>query len=89
MNQNEVLQKVDELIEKVDTLLKTLKSNARDSSEWVDKQETMKILKCSERTLQTLRDDDLLPFSPPFGVSKFFYKKSDILTLLESGYTRR
>jgi helix-turn-helix protein len=80
-----VLKKLDELKEKMDTLLETQKSNVKLPSEWIDKEETMKILKCSERTLQTLRDDDLLPFSPPFGGSKFFYKRSDILKLLESG----
>jgi hypothetical protein len=89
MYQDEVLQKLDELTKKVDKLLETQKSNAIDLIEWVDKEETMKILKCSERTLQTLRDDEKLPFSPPLGGKKFFYKKSDILKLFESGYTGR
>jgi hypothetical protein len=85
MYQDLVLQKLDELIKKVDTLLETQKSNASDLDEWIDKEGTMKILKCNERTLQTLRDNGKLPFSLPFGGSKFFYRKSDILKLLESG----
>jgi len=89
MNENEVLKKLDEFFEKFSKLLETLRSDTRDSSEWVDKEETMKILKCSERTLQTLRDNEILPFSSPFGGSKYFYRRSDILMLLESGYTRR
>jgi len=89
MNDDEVLKKLEELTRKVDTLLETQKSNTSDLDDWVDKEETMKILKCSERTLQTLRDNESLPFSPPFGGSKFFYKRSDILRLLESGYPGR
>jgi hypothetical protein len=89
MNEEIVLKKLAELNEKMDTLLETQKSNVMLPPDWMDKEETMKFLKCSERTLQTLRDKDLLPFSPPFGGSKFFYKRSDILKLLESGYTRR
>lgn len=89
MNDEIFLKKLDELNEKMDTLLETQKSNARDLDDWVDKEETMEILECSERTLQTLRDNELLPFSPPFGGKKYFYKRSDILQLFESGYTGR
>jgi len=49
----------------------------------------MKLLSCSERTLQSLRDNGLLPYSRPFGGSKIFYLRSDVLKLLESGYTGR
>jgi len=38
-----------------------------------DKEETLRILKCSERTLQTLRDKDILKYTRPPGGSKFFY----------------
>jgi hypothetical protein len=73
MQQDLLLQKLDELTKKVDSLLETLKSIARNSSEWLDKQETMEILKCSERTLQTLRDNDF-PYSNPLGGRKYFYR---------------
>ena len=89
MSSDEILLRLDELNEKLNDLLKTQKSNARNLDDWVDKEETMEILKCSERTLQTLRDNELLPFSPPFRGKKYFYKRSDILKLLESGYTGR
>ena len=86
MYEDEVLKKLDELNEKMDTLLEIQKSNARDSSEWVDKEETMKILKCSERSLQTLRDNDLLGFTNPLGGSKFFYKRKDVESLFEKNF---
>jgi hypothetical protein len=89
MTNEEILLRLNESIEKLNDLLETQKSNASDLDDWVDKEETMEILKCSERTLQTLRDNELLPFSPPFRGKKFFYKRSDILKLLESGYTGR
>ena len=81
MNLDLVFQKLVELIKKVETLLETQKSNTRYSSEWVDKEETMKILKCSERTLQTLRDNGSLCFSKPLGGSKFFYRRKDLESL--------
>jgi hypothetical protein len=89
MTNEEILLRLNELIEKLNDLLETQKSNARNLDEWVDKEETMKILECSERTLQTLRDNKLLPFSPPLRGKKYFYKRSDILQLFESGYTGR
>jgi hypothetical protein len=87
MYQDLVLQRLDELNEKLDTLLETLKVTPGTESEWVTKKVAMKMLNCSERTLQTLRDNGSLPHSSPFGGSKFSYKRSDILKLLESGYT--
>jgi hypothetical protein len=86
MNQDLVLQKLDELTEKVDTLLETQKSNAKLPSEWVDKEETMKILKCSERALQTLRDNGSLCFTRPLGGSKFFYMRKDVESLFVENF---
>lgn len=52
---------------------------------WLDAQEVMQALHISTRTLQTLRDNETLPFSRING--KFYYKLSDIEQLLESNYS--
>ena len=46
-----------ELVKKVNILLETLKVTPGEGSEWVTKEVAMKMLNCSERTLQTLRDN--------------------------------
>lgn len=54
------------------------------SATWVDGQDVMDILHISKRTLQTLRDNESLPYSRING--KFYYKLSDIENMLESNY---
>jgi hypothetical protein len=51
---------------------------------WIDGQDVMNILHISPRTLQTLRSNGTLPFSR-IG-NKFFYKRTDIQTILNNGY---
>lgn len=53
---------------------------------WIDGQDVMLALKISKRTLQTLRDSGILPFSRING--KFYYKVADLEKLLESNYSR-
>lgn len=53
---------------------------------WIDGQDVMLALKISKRTLQTLRDSGILPFSRING--KFYYKVADLENLLESNYSR-
>lgn len=53
---------------------------------WIDGQDVLLALNISQRTLQTLRDSDTLPFSRLNG--KFYYKVSDLEALLESNYSR-
>jgi hypothetical protein len=81
-----VLKKLDELNEKMDTLLETQKSNVKLPSKWIDKEETLRILKCSERTLQTLRDKGWLRYTRPLGGSKFFYLRKDVEDLFEKNF---
>lgn len=52
---------------------------------WIDGQDVLLALNISPRTLQTLRDNGTLPFSRISG--KFYYKVSDLETLLDSNYT--
>jgi hypothetical protein len=86
MDLDEVLKKLNELNEKIDKLLETQKSNVRLLSEWIDKEEAMKILKCSERLLQTLRDNESLGFTNPLGGSKLFYRRKDVESLFEKNF---
>ena len=53
--------------------------------DWVDSQIVMLALHISPRTLQTLRTNGTLPFSR-IG-RKLFYKRSDILRILQDNYT--
>ncbi len=51
---------------------------------WLDNQEIMQLLKISSRTLQSYRDQGILPFSKlGDGTSKFYYKASQVEELLE------
>jgi len=52
---------------------------------WIDGQEVTLTMKISKRTLQTLRDSGVLPFSRING--KFYYKVSDIEAMLQKNYT--
>jgi hypothetical protein len=52
---------------------------------WIDGQDVLLALNISQRTLQTLRDSGTLPFSKLNG--KFYYKVSDLESLLESNYS--
>ncbi|MCL3781169.1 DNA-binding protein [Prolixibacteraceae bacterium JC049] len=53
---------------------------------WIDAQEVMHALNISKRTLQTLRDNGTIPYSRLNG--KFYYKLSDIESLLEHNYSK-
>ena len=54
------------------------------SEEWIDGQVVMQTLHISKRTLQSLRDSGVLPYSRING--KFYYKVSDIEKMLETNY---
>jgi hypothetical protein len=53
--------------------------------EWIDGQDVMLSLNISKRTLQSLRDTGILPYSRING--KFYYKIADLEKLLESNYS--
>jgi hypothetical protein len=87
MEPEELSHKLDILMTKFDTLIETQKRDSKTESEWIDKQETMKILKCSERKLQSLRDSGILSYSRPFGGTKIFYRRKDVMALFEKNFT--
>lgn len=55
-----------------------------DWPDWIDAQDVMHKLHISVRTLQTWRTNGTIPFSRIRG--KLYYRKSDILALLEENY---
>jgi len=55
------------------------------TDKWIDGQVVIQSLHISKRTLQSLRDSGVLPYSRING--KFYYKLSDIEALLESNYS--
>lgn len=55
-------------------------------AKWMDGQDVMFALKVSKRTLQTMRDTGILPYSRING--KFYYKVSDLEELLQKNYSR-
>jgi len=81
-----ILQLSGELKE-VKTHLQYLKKTRAEifNETWIDGQDILLALNISQRTLQTLRDSGILPFSRLNG--KFFYKVSDLETILESNYS--
>ena len=56
-------------------------------TDWIDSQDVMQKLHVSVRTLQSWRTNGLLPFSRIN--NKIYYRKSDILALLNKFYNAR
>ena len=56
-------------------------------TDWIDSQDVMQKLHVSVRTLQSWRTNGLLPYSRIN--NKIYYRKSDILTLLNKYYISR
>ncbi len=65
----------------------TTKKGKSLSEDWLDNQEVLQVLHISKRTLQTYRDNGIVPFSKIEG--KFYYKVLDIENLLQSNYTNK
>lgn len=82
-------EKFDQLFTEIGSLREELKaekvSNSKKLSEtWLDNQEVMELLKVSPRTLQSMRDTLVLPYSKVG--AKIYYKASDVESLLNDNY---
>lgn len=71
------------LSKKVEEMSKTHTQHLTE--EWIQRDQVMRILKISERKLQSMRDNGTLPFSQIDG--KIYYRTSDVERLLNSNYT--
>ena len=79
---NQLLNKLDELNTKLDSSLNV----QPQQKEWLDIQETCKILKVSIKTLSNYRTNGILPFSQ-IG-AKIYFKASDIQEHLNKHYVK-
>ena len=82
----QALVKISEDINEIKSMITPSKISSTDKlkRDWIDGQDVLLALNISKRTLQTLRDSKKLPYSRING--KFYYKVSDIETLLEKNY---
>ena len=78
----EIMNKLKEL----DAKFVSLKFDAENplTERWLDNQEVIQLLKISKRTLQTYRDENVLPYSQ-IG-HKMYYNTKDIEKFLKSNY---
>ena len=75
------------LISKIDAIADTMTRKAKQNplnETWIDIQEACQLLKISKRTLQSYRDNGILPYSQISG--KIYFKASDIEKHLENHY---
>lgn len=82
-------QAFQEILEKLDSITKALhtkegKPNSKLSDQWLTIDQTCKLLSISRRTLQSYRDQGILPFSQYAG--KIYFKVSDIEAHLQRHY---
>jgi hypothetical protein len=82
-------QKLNRIFDEIDSLRQELKTEKAKTSKklsetWFDNQEVMELLKISTRTLQNMRDTQVLPYSKVGG--KIYYKARDVEKLLKEGY---
>jgi hypothetical protein len=87
---NDIIQPLLTLIndiKEVKACLHTLKQTHAEKfkESWIDGQDVILALNISKRTLQSLRDKGILPYSRING--KFYYKVSDLEALLENNYS--
>jgi len=87
---NEIIQSLLTLsndIKEVKACLLSIKQTRAEKFKetWIDGQDVMIALNISQRTLQTLRDNGILPFSRING--KFYYKVADLEELLDKNYS--
>ena len=83
----ELILKLSQEIKNINIYLQQFQKSRleRFNEAWIDGQDVMQTLHISPRTLQSLRDNGVLPYSRING--KFYYKVSDLEKLLEDNYS--
>jgi hypothetical protein len=87
---NEIIQMLLRLSQDLEYIKAFIQSLNKSKTElfkenWLDGQDVMQLLHISKRSLQSLRDTHVLPYSRING--KIYYKLSDIEGLLDSNYS--
>ena len=85
-------QKIDEIIQRLDTIEKLLSEEKEETTlepeeKWLDVKETARFLKISTRSLQSYRDQRLLPYSQI--AAKIYFRYSDIIDFLMEHRTEK
>lgn len=78
----EIIGRIDRIENRFIDLLRKARNPFEDR--WVDSQTASELLCITKRTLQTYRDDGVLPFTTLEG--KIFFKTADIEALLKANY---
>lgn|SRR5574344_1069506 len=88
MEMMQLLLELSSTIKEVKAQVSVLKQTRaeRFNETWIDGQDVVLSLKISKRTLQSLRDTGILPYSRING--KFYYKVADLEKLMESNYSQ-
>jgi hypothetical protein len=66
--------------------VKNLCGNGRDNKNWMDNEAVCKLLTISQRTLQSYRDNDILPYSQ-IGY-KCYYRAADVEQFINEQQTK-
>ncbi|MRJ11254.1 DNA-binding protein [Ornithobacterium rhinotracheale] len=77
----QINQKLGDLLKQTKSVVETHQAICQDKK-WLDTQEVCQLLGISKRTLQNYKDRNLLPYS--YINRKNYYKRSDVLHLLEN-----
>jgi hypothetical protein len=78
----QIIESINEINQKLDSKINT--NPLQDT--WLDIQDVCMLLKISKRTLQSYRDQGVLPFSQISG--KIYFKACDIQTHLDKHYSK-
>ena len=84
--QSEAFQQIITKIDNISNEFVKQKKTQPLSDTWLDVQEACQLLKISKRTLQSYRDNGILPFSQIAG--KIYFKATDIEKHLLSHYNK-
>jgi len=79
--------KIWETLKSIEAKIDSKSNQFSIKDQWLDIQDACLILRVSKRTLQSYRDNRILPFSQISG--KIYFKISDIQDLLEKHYTNK
>jgi excisionase family DNA binding protein len=82
----EIYRKLAEKIDSIEKKLDDYKNAKTLSTDWLDIQEACQVLKISKRTLQSYRDNGILPFSQIGG--KIYFRSTDIEEHLNRHYNK-
>lgn len=86
--ESEAFQRIMNKMEGIENRFQEMAKKAMNpmSETWLDNQEVCDLLKISKRTLQTYRDESMLPYSQIN--HKIYYRVSDIERFLKKHYTK-